>query len=366
MSRQFFPELSSTSYFISAKSGSAYVTRSSIRPARKVHKLLTIPRWQLDRSRVKLIGISVSPSSMFQLHGTDSTRRLVAWFTITTILPAVALGWVGWRMAIEDRTLQHQRTEEARDQAVELAVTALQRTVAELEERLADASGDARATPARFEDVASVVVFGPDGVRARGGVSLPYYPAIPAVEDTTSDRFARADALEFGQPDAAGALAALTPLASAPDPAVRAGALLRQARIARKIGQTERALAAYDSLMALDATRVDGWPAGLAGRQGRVLLLESLGRRDEFARDAKRLHAELQDGRWLLTRAQYDFSASQVHGWLGDSSPSAPPGDVVALAAAADAIWEQWRGRSCRPRSSDDARFGSAIARCSC
>ena len=79
---------------------------------------------------------------MFQLRGTHSTRRLVAWFTITTILPAVALGWAGWRMAIEDRTLQHERAREARDQAAELAATALQRTVAEL--NLAEWTPDGR------------------------------------------------------------------------------------------------------------------------------------------------------------------------------------------------------------------------------
>lgn len=252
-------------------------------------------------------------------------------------------------MAIEDRTLQHQRSQEARDQAAELAATALQRTVAELEERLAGASGDARAVSVRLDEGASLVVFGPDGVLARGGVSLPYYPAIPAVEDTSSDHFARADALEFGQLDTVGALAALTPLITAPDPAVRAGALLRQARIARKMGQTQRALAAFDSLIALDATRVGEWPAGLAGRQGRALLLESLGRRDELARDAERLLAELQDGRWLLTRAQYDFSASQVRAWLGNTRSVAPPGDAIALAAAADAVWEQWQARGLTP-----------------
>lgn len=223
----------------------------------------------------KTNGISVSPRSMFLLPGTHSTRRLVAWFTITTILPAVALGWAGWRMAIEDRTLQHERAQEVRDQAAELAATALQRTVAELEERLAAANGDALVVPARVVDGAALVVFGPDGVLARGGVALPYYPAISAVENASSDRFARADAFEFAQPDAAGALAALALLASAPDPAARAGALLRQARIARKVGQAEQALAAFDALIALDATRVGGWPAGLAGRQGRALLLEA-------------------------------------------------------------------------------------------
>ena len=282
---------------------------------------------------------------MFHVSGTQSTRRLVAWFTITTILPAVALGWAGWRMAVEDRALQYERASETRDQAAELAATALQRTVAELEERLAAANGDAAVLTTRVEDGASLIVFGPDGVLARGGLALPYYPAIPAVEDASTDRFARADALEFAQPDAVGALAALEPLASAPDPALRAGALLRQARIARKMGRMEQALAAFDGLIALDTTRVGGWPAGLAGRQGRALLLESLGRRDDLVSDAKRLLAELQEGRWLLTRAQYDFSSSQVQGWLGDAQSLAPAGDAVALATAADAAWEQWQGR---------------------
>ena len=59
--------------------------------------------------------------------------------------------------------------------------------------------------------------------------------------------------------------------------------------------------------------------------------------------------AELQEGHWLLTRAQYDFSALQVRAWLGEARSVAPPGDAIALAGAAAAIWEQWQGRGLTP-----------------
>jgi signal transduction histidine kinase len=281
---------------------------------------------------------------MLHLNGTQSTHRLIAWFSITTILPAVALVWVGWRMAGQDRTLQRQRTQEERDQAAELAATALQRTVAELEERLAAASGHGQATPVRIDDGAALVVFGADGVEARGGLFLPYYPAVSSAEDLPPDRFARADALEFGQKDPAAALTELRSHAAAADAVVRAGALLRQARIFRKTGQTAQALAAFGALIELDGTRVDGWPAGLLGRQGRGLLRAALGQRIELASDAVDLLTELHRGRWILTRAQYYFSASQARSWLGQTSPPPANGDAVPLATAAAVVWEQWRG----------------------
>lgn len=282
---------------------------------------------------------------MFERHGVPAPRRLVVWFTATTLIPALALGWLGWRMADQDRALQRQHRQEAREQAVELAATALQRSVAELEERLATASAGSPVPSTAFHDGAALVVFGPGGVLDRGGTLLPYYPVLPPVPETSQDRFARADALEFQRGDSRGAVQILTGITADKDPAVRAEALVRLARNARKLGSTSQALAAFDTLIALDTARVGGWPAALSGRQGRALLFAATGRRDDLRREADLLNRDVQKGRWLLTRAQYDFSTAQVREWLGDPASSAPDADLAALASAAEAIWSDWQAR---------------------
>ena len=137
--------------------------------------------------------------------------------------------------------------------------------------------------------------------RARRSVA-PVLPGDPAVEDPRPIVSHARMLWSSRSPTPPARSRRWTPLASAPDPAVRAGALLRQARIARKMGRTERALAAFDSLIALDATRVGGWPAGLAGRQGRALLLESLERRDE-SRARRETPARRAPGRPLAADA---------------------------------------------------------------
>src|SRR5215204_3991435 len=42
-------------------------------------------------------------------HGTPTRCRRVAWFTTTAILPALAFGWLGWRMPGQDRAIQRAR-----------------------------------------------------------------------------------------------------------------------------------------------------------------------------------------------------------------------------------------------------------------
>lgn len=287
---------------------------------------------------------------MFERHGPPASRRLFVWFVVTTIVPALALGWLGWRMAAQDRALQGKVRQDSRDQAVELAATALQRTVAELEERLATASTTPSLAAGSFQDGPAVVVFGADGVRERAGTRLPYYPEIPATPAAPDlDLFARADALEFQQRNSAAAMRLLSGFAGTDKPpVVRAEALIRLARNARKLGQTAQALAAFDALIDVDSARVNGWPAGLSGHQGRALLLAAAGREADLAREAQGLSRELQSGHWLLTRAQYEFSATQAREWLAGQPSSTPDPEGVALAAVAEAVWREWQttGRS--------------------
>src|SRR5215218_2414723 len=64
-------------------------------------------------------------------------RHLLAMFIGTTLISAAALGWLSWEIVRQDRALAVQRAQEQRDSAASLAVAALEKHLAELEERLA-------------------------------------------------------------------------------------------------------------------------------------------------------------------------------------------------------------------------------------
>ena len=64
-------------------------------------------------------------------------RRLLPLFLATTLVPVACLCWIGWKVVDEDHRLWGIRVQEQREQAADLAASALQRVLAEAEERLA-------------------------------------------------------------------------------------------------------------------------------------------------------------------------------------------------------------------------------------
>ncbi len=154
------------------------------------------------------------------------SRRLFVLFLATTLAPAIGLIWLGWRMAGQDRTLEAQRIQEQREQAAEVGAATLERILAEIEEKMT------RQNPAigNLNEGAALLVFGTQGLRERAGVSLPYYPGLPALSPAPGI-FEAASSLEFQKPEPAGAVRVLAELAKTSDQGVRAEALLRLARI---------------------------------------------------------------------------------------------------------------------------------------
>jgi len=67
-----------------------------------------------------------------------------------------------------------------------------------------------------------------------------------ASSEASPTAFASGEELEFKRHDLTGAASAFRALAASPDPAIRAGALVRLARVERKSGQVEVALRSYD------------------------------------------------------------------------------------------------------------------------
>ena len=277
-------------------------------------------------------------TAMFDPRGSLAARRLVWWFIAATLVPAVGTGALGWWIVVQDRALEGQRAQLRRDQAVELAAVALQRTLAELDDRLTSAAASS-AEAAKIEPGSVILVFGSQQLVEHAGLPLPFYPALPE-PPASDDRFVRADALEFRDRDWAGAIRALEPLNTSSDHALAANALIRVARNEQKLGQSERALQTFDALFALNDVRVDGWPAGLRARQGRALLWAAAGRSDDLRREAAALAEDVRNGRWRIDRPQYQFAMAQVQDWLGDANqPDGADSEQLALARAADAAW---------------------------
>jgi hypothetical protein len=254
---------------------------------------------------------------MFGKQSPAPSRRLLVLFVATTLVPAIGLAWLGWRLVEQDRALENQRIQERRDHAADVGAAALQRVLAEIEEKLALLG---TASKPSGQGVA-VVVFGPQGVLDHAGAPLPYYPAVPP----------------------AAAIPVLNGLVRAKDRAVRAAALVRLARNYRKAGDSARALAAFRELGDLGDTPVNGLPAGLLARQGAALLLETLGRTHDLKREAAAIQAGLHSGRSLLGRTSYELAGEQTRRWLGDSSHDREERERLALAEAAESAWTEWQ-----------------------
>jgi signal transduction histidine kinase len=283
---------------------------------------------------------------------TDTTknwRHLLPLFLATTVVPLACLGWLAWRVVTEDGQQQRSRVQEQRDQAAELAASALQRVFAEAEERLASFS----AAPDSRRDLAAgaaLIALSRGGTIERAGTPLPYYPIQSESAEPEPAIFAPADDLENQKNNPAAGLHILEGLSESRDPDISGGALLRIARVQKKLGKISAALDSFTKLGALDNVRVSGLPAKLVALQGRALIFDSLGRRGDLEREASAICDGLESGRWVLSHGEFDFSYYQARKWL--SSPRPPiDTDRLALAQAAEMLWQNPEDLESRSRS---------------
>src|SRR5205814_1143912 len=122
---------------------------------------------------------------------------------------------------------------------------------------------------------------------------LLYQPAVIdrrySSDGQNSSIFAMAETEEFQHQNFAAATAAYEQLTGSRTPAVRAGALLRLARVLRKRGDSAAALQAYSKLAELGSIPVGGDPASLIARQGRAKIFEERGAAEELHQEAAEL-----------------------------------------------------------------------------
>ena len=262
--------------------------------------------------------------------------HLLVAFLVLTLLPACAVGVLGWRLFQQDVALESRYLQDRLEHAADRAVATLDAQLA----RFQDALHPTSALPPG-DDVVRVR-FGREGMDVTPSDRLLYYPRADGPPPLPTRPFLRGEGLEFGQRDAIGAAAVFRQLAESSDAAIRAGALLRLARALRSAGRHSEALAVYDEMALLGTAPVDAGPAELVARRAHAELLLSLGRRDEAGAETSVLLADLRRGRWRLDRSTFEFHSQGLADRLERPGPN--PADALALSAAVTVLWERYRG----------------------
>jgi signal transduction histidine kinase len=266
-----------------------------------------------------------------------ASRRLILSFVLVLLVPAAAVIWLGVRLVDQDRTLAARQLRERREAAADRVIASLQQAMAISERRLA---GDADAFPFQPDDDALLMTLDAHGIETNPPHRLLYFPVLPHAFDAPTVPFEAGERLEFRALDFAGAARAYRELTSSRSRELRAGALLRLARVLRKSGHSDEALRAYSDLADITDAQLSGLPSDLVARRARCALLDELGRTDERTAEARALHADLIAARWPLDEGTFFSYSDQVARWVG-LEPLLPR-DRLGLSAAAKWAWHEW------------------------
>jgi tetratricopeptide (TPR) repeat protein len=269
-------------------------------------------------------------------------RKLPGLFLLATLIPVIALVWLGWRLLDQDSALENQRILERLEDAADLIAAAIDRRIAGMQDRVAEADASF-STPDPPGDVL-IVRLSPSGLDVYPPRRLLFRPQVAHAPQAPENVFKKGELSEYRNRDYAAAAAIFRRLARSADPLVRAGALVRLARNLRKAGRNNEALSVYEELAYLGSVPVGQDPAELVGLHARCALLYQMGKRKDIVDPALRLYNDLQTARWRLTRASYEYYTADAKKWLGDRAVRS--GDIEERIALADAVDSLWQSRS--------------------
>jgi signal transduction histidine kinase len=261
-------------------------------------------------------------------------RRLVLLIAGITIVALAVLSWLGWRLIEQDRLLENQQVQQRVERAADLVAAALQRALATDGQRLAAGNQEWSAGAVSF-------VFREGSMAAYPSGRVAYLPMARPLREPPAAAFAQGEELEFRRGDHAAAAQWFDKIAQSPDPAVRAGALMRSARNLQALGRPDQALAAYARLAEIGGVSLERVPVELAARYARCRLLEAQGRTTDLRVESQRLDAGLRSGQWPLTGPVYWLYTADAARWLGDEPNRHWEGELFA-----EAIDELWSKRS--------------------
>lgn len=253
-----------------------------------------------------------------------------------TVVSLCALAWFGWNWINQERMVDAQRAREKLEQSADRVAAAMRGALAETGDHL---SAWAMAPPpsGKPEDGILLVADGA-GLTVWPPARLLYYPSPSNDPEAPASLFSDGEALEFQSERNSATLAQVADwyrrLVSANDPATRAGALMRLARVLRKMDRTSEAIAAYAQLAAIPKVRVAGAPAELVARHA-LCELSAARNRDP----CEALRGDLLRARWRLSRGQFEFYYGEAARLSGDAQPPSAAG--LAWSEIAAQVWEQ-------------------------
>jgi signal transduction histidine kinase len=251
-------------------------------------------------------------------------RTLLLFLFLLTLVSVSALSWFGWKVLDQERMVEAQRLQQRVEQSADRIAATLRGTLAETGERL----GALSITPP--ED-GLLLLLEDNRLTAKPANRLLYYPVALLGLEAPPAVFAEAEGAEFLQPQLQPALELYQRLAESPNLAIRAGALLREGRVLRKMGHTSASYAVFQRLAETAGAAIAGAPADLVARHALCELSVNCAGAAELKRD-------LLSGRWRLSRGQFKFYWSEAGRLSGLNDP--PPAGVVELSEAAAFAWQ--------------------------
>jgi signal transduction histidine kinase len=259
------------------------------------------------------------------------SRYMLTIFLGIMLVCGGALAWLGRQVLEQDRTLELHRAQERLEHSADHVAGTFARKLLELDSHpAADGVVEIRGLGNGIEAV-------PPGrlLYGSGGAASQFEP---------NDEFVAGEALEFQRNDQAGAAAAYRAMARSSKPRIRAGALLRLGRTLRKAGQMNEALGTYRELARLDSMPVLGVPAGVSAAAGLCSTLETMGKRNALREEAERFYSSLMTGRWVMSKAMWEFHVNEARRWAGAGAFGEKEKDRLAITGAAEWLEAQWRG----------------------
>lgn len=257
-------------------------------------------------------------------------RRLAALFVAATAVPTAGLVWLSVHLLEQDRQLAYQQLGDRLEGVVATVAADLRRDLDTLDL-------DALAIPEGADAVR--VVLGRDGLIDRRGAPLPFVPRGRPPDEPDPEIWREGETAELAGRHAA-ARVLYRRLAASDNRAIRAGALVRLARVERLTSRPEVALDIYATLAALEGVPLFGDPADLVARLARLKTLGSLTQDAARREEAFRLRRDLAAGRWTIVRESFELAWQQSGEALGDPTADVPP--TLALAEAVDQLWREW------------------------
>jgi hypothetical protein len=243
-----------------------------------------------------------------------SSRWLGALFLMVLVPSAATLVWLGVQLVEQDRRLWADRELERRESAADVIVRALGQRLA---------AADAELVEGKLPDGGVFVRCNGARMTVRPSDRILWLPTTGHLTEANAQAFADAEIAEFRQTGDRG-LGAYTALARNGNPAVRAGALLRLARVHRSTGDVGAAIRHYRVLARVTDFAFNGMPADLLARRAICELLQQTRETASLVRESEALRVDLLSGRWALDRSGWSVAAEDVERWIGRPVDDAP------------------------------------------